>query len=157
MSAADQDGIDDNFAARLQEIDLVGDNPGSLGMLLYVPSNLPAKAPLVVTLHGGAQNASDYAVGAGWLALASRFRFAVLCPQQSYFNNAQLSFNWFEPADMAREGGEAHSIHEMIAHAITLHDFDVDRIFVTGLSAGGATTAVMLATSTANAVDFVNV
>ena len=132
--------------ARLQEIEMVGDNPGSLRMLLYVPSKLPPMSPLVVTLHGGAQNANDYAVGAGWLALASRFGFAVLCPQQSYFNNAHLSFNWFEPADMAREGGEAHSIHQMIAHAISLRDFDVDRIFVTGMSAGGAMTAVMLAT-----------
>jgi feruloyl esterase len=136
----------ENSEARLQEIEMIGDNPGSLRMLLYVPTNLPPVSPLVVTLHGGAQNANDYAIGAGWLTLARRFGFAVLCPQQSLFNNANLSFNWFEPADIAREGGEAHSIHQMVAHAISLHEFDANRVFITGLSAGGAMTAVMLAT-----------
>ena len=67
---------------------MIGDNPGSLRMLLYVPTNLPPMSPLVVTLHGGAQNANDYAIGAGWLTLAARFGFAVLCPQQSFCNNA---------------------------------------------------------------------
>ncbi len=107
LSAAIQDANDENGEARLQEIEMVDDNPGSLRMLLYVPANLRPMSPLVVALHGGAQDANDYAVGTGWLSLASRFRFAVLCPQQSYFNNAHLSFNWFEPSDMAREGGRS--------------------------------------------------
>ena len=89
MTAVIQDENDENHEVRLQEIEMVGENPGSLRMLLYVPSNLPPNSPLVVTLHGGAQNANDYAVGAGWLALASRFGFRGLVPAAKLFQQCQ--------------------------------------------------------------------
>lgn len=134
------------------EVDLLtetkdfGPNPGDLRMLMYLPKELAAGSPLVVVLHGSTMTAQAYAEGAGWLALAQRFGFALLCPEQTSANNANLSFNWFQPWDSAREGGEATSIHQMIGQAIETHDLDAKRVFVTGLSAGGAMTAVMLAT-----------
>ena len=123
-----------------------GHNPGDLRMKLFLPDSLPAGAPLVVVLHGCTQTAVGYAEGAGWLALASELGFAVVCPEQTRANNANLCFNWFQPGDTARDAGEAASIHAMVQWALDSHDLDRDRVFVTGLSAGGAMTAVMLAT-----------
>lgn len=124
----------------------IGPNPGNLAMRLFVPEGLPAGAPLVVVLHGCTQTAADYAAGAGWLTLAQRHGFAVLCPEQKRVNNPNLCFNWFQPGDTARALGEAASIHGMVQWALKAHGLDPKQVFVTGLSAGGAMTAVMLAT-----------
>lgn len=122
-----------------------GPNPGNLQMLGYRPPGLAAAAPLVVVLHGCTQTAAAYAEGAGWLALARRFGFALLCPEQKAINNLNRCFNWFHAGDAVRGGGEAASIRAMIAHALSEGDLDPARVFVTGLSAGGAMTSVMLA------------
>jgi feruloyl esterase len=114
-------------------------------MRVYRPADLPKRAPLVVVLHGCRQTAEGYAAGAGWLALADRFGFAVLCPEQVAANNAFCCFNWFEPGDRARDHGEAASIRQMIAWMLADGRLDRTRVFVTGLSAGGAMTNVMLA------------
>jgi len=106
---------------------------------------LPKRAPLVVVLHGCRQTAEGYAAGAGWLALADRFGFALLCPEQVAANNAYCCFNWFEPGDSTRDHGEAASIRQMIAWMLADGRLDRARVFVTGLSAGGAMTNVMLA------------
>jgi poly(hydroxyalkanoate) depolymerase family esterase len=123
-----------------------GPNPGDLRMLYYAPVGLEAGAPLVVVLHGCTQTAEGYAEGAGWLTLADRYGFAVLAPEQRQANNANLCFNWFEPGDTARGAGEAASIRQMVAALTEAHHLDPARVFVTGLSAGGAMTSVMLAT-----------
>ena len=122
-------------------------NPGALAAQIYVPPDLPAGSPLVVVLHGCTQRAEDYAYGSGWLELAGRFGFAVLAPEQTTSNNPNRCFNWFLPADTKRSQGEAASIAAMVRHAVDAHGFDRRRVFVTGLSAGGAMAAVMLATS----------
>ena len=70
-----------------------------------------------------------------------------MLPQQEAANNANRCFNWFEPGDMVRGQGEALSIRQMIDHMLALHGGDPRRVFVTGLSAGGAMTSVMLAAS----------
>src|SRR5215467_5757919 len=131
---------------RLQEIANFGANPGNLRMLAYVPNRLPHRPALVVALHGCTQTADGYDHGTGWSTLADRLGFVVIYPEQQPSNNRHNCFSWFLPADTARERGEARSIRQMVEHAIV--DFGVDhrRVFVTGLSAGGAMTAVMLAT-----------
>src|SRR5664279_5596945 len=67
-------------------------------------------------------------------------------PEQSRKNNLNRSFNWFQRNDTQRGEGEAHSIVQMVEQMVRDHGIDRRRIFVTGLSAGGAMTLVMLAT-----------
>ena len=131
---------------RLTEIAGFGANPGNLRMLTYVPSDCPPGAPLVVVLHGCTQNADGYDTGSGWSTLADRFGFALLFPEQQRSNNPNNCFNWFLPGDITRGSGEALSIREMIDKLVCDQNLDERRIFVTGLSAGGAMAAVMLAT-----------
>ncbi len=114
-------------------------------MLTYAPDDLAPDAPLVVVLHGCAQRAGAYAHAAGWLSLADRFGFAVLAPEQTTAKNPNRCFNWFEPGDAGRDRGEAASIHAMVGHAVNAHALDARRVFVTGLSAGGAMTSALLA------------
>lgn len=122
-----------------------GANPGQLEMLIYRPEGMAPNAPLVVVLHGCAQTAEAYAVNAGWLTLADRFGFVVLAPQQTASNNPNRCFNWFSPGDVRRDEGEAASIAAMADFAVQAHDLDEDRVFIAGLSAGGAMAAAMLA------------
>lgn len=122
-----------------------GANPGALRARTYIPENLPAHAPLVVVLHGCTQTAASYNHGSGWSSLADSEGIALLFPEQQRANNANLCFNWFEPGDMRRNGGEPHSIRQMIETLVTTHGLDRKRIFITGLSAGGAMASVMLA------------
>src|SRR6202050_2687706 len=130
----------------LHELTAFGANPGSLRMFVYVPARLPRLAPLVVALHGCSQSAEEYDSGAGWSSLADRFGFAVLYPQQPPANNFKNCFSWFLPGDIARDAGERASIRQMVEHAIATFGVDRRRVFVTGLSAGGAMASVMLAT-----------
>ncbi|MEN2786013.1 alpha/beta hydrolase family esterase [Sphingomonas qilianensis] len=130
----------------LQPLTPTGRNPGALGAWMYVPADLPPGAPLVVVLHGCTQTAAGFDYGTGWSTLAERAGFALLFPEQRRGNNMNLCFNWFQSADIARLGGEAESIAELTEQMIATHDLDAARVFVTGLSAGGAMTAVMLAT-----------
>ena len=123
-----------------------GSNPGRLRALTYMPEQRSPAAPLVVVLHGGSQSARDYDRGSGWSQLADRLGFAVLLPEQHWTNNAMLCFNWYEAADNRRSVGEALSISQMIEALVVAHDLDRRRIYITGLSAGGAMAAVMLAT-----------
>jgi feruloyl esterase len=132
--------------SRLTEVTGFGSNPGQLRMLAYVPDRLPPAPALVVVLHGCTQAAAGYDRGSGWSALADRHGFVVVYPQQVSANNQKSCFNWFQPEDIGRGVGEALSIREMVERAATDHGVDRGRIFVTGLSAGGAMAAVMLAT-----------
>ncbi|WP_375413652.1 alpha/beta hydrolase family esterase [uncultured Bradyrhizobium sp.] len=134
--------------SRLSETTGFGTNPGDLKMFSYLPGDQRARQrlPLVVVLHGCTQNAAGYDAGAGWSTLADRYGFALLMPEQKTSNNGNGCFNWFNPEDIARGGGEALSIRQMIARMSRDHGIDAKRIFVTGLSAGGAMTSVMLAT-----------
>jgi poly(hydroxyalkanoate) depolymerase family esterase len=128
------------------EVNDFGRNPGDLRMFEYVPATLASKPALVVVLHGCTQTAAGYDVGSGWSTLADNYGFALLMPEQKSSNNGNVCFNWFSPEDTARDGGEALSIRQMIEHMAHQHRIDRSRIYVTGLSAGGAMTSVMLAT-----------
>ncbi|QJU60234.1 PHB depolymerase family esterase [Sphingomonas sp. AP4-R1] len=131
---------------RLANLTVFGTNPGALCGRVYVPAQLAECPALVVVLHGCTQTAAGYDHGSGWSQLAERYGFVLLYPEQDRSNNANLCFNWFEPGDIARDKGEALSIRQMIEAMVVAHGIDRDRIFVTGLSAGGAMTSVMLAT-----------
>ncbi|WP_028347750.1 extracellular catalytic domain type 1 short-chain-length polyhydroxyalkanoate depolymerase [Bradyrhizobium murdochi] len=130
----------------LAEISGFGTNPGALKMFGFVPEPLLSPRALVVVLHGCGQTAAGYDFGTGWSTLAKRYGFALLMPEQQASNNANSCFNWFNPGDIARGRGEAASIRQMVARMVADHKLDSRRIFITGLSAGGAMTSVMLAT-----------
>ena len=140
LQARDFDPVFD----RLTEVTGFGSNPGALRMFEYVPAD-PQPA-LVVVLHGCTQTAASYDFGAGWSTLADRHGFALLLPEQQPANNAKNCFNWFLAGDIERGQGEAMSIRQMVEKMILDHGIDRRRVFVTGLSAGGAMTSVMLTT-----------
>jgi feruloyl esterase len=129
----------------LRETRDFGANPGQLRMFSYVPFAVQEQAPLVVVLHGCGQTAAAYDHGAGWSTLADRYGFALLMPEQQRTNKPNGCFNWFRPEDTRRGRGEAASIRLMVETMVRKNDIDPGRIFVTGLSAGGAMTSVMLA------------
>lgn len=131
---------------RLSDLSEFGSNPGGLRGRFYVPPTLPASAALVVVLHGCTQDAAGYDHGSGWSRLADERGFALLYPEQQRGNNANLCFNWFNRSDTQRDSGEALSIRQMVAAMVAEYPINSGRIFVTGISAGGAMASVMLAT-----------
>jgi poly(hydroxyalkanoate) depolymerase family esterase len=134
------------IGSSLVETRKFGTNPGDLRMFSFVPPDLRPQPALVVVLHGCGQTAAGYDVGAGWSTLAKHYGFALLMPEQQASNNAHTCFNWFNPEDTKRGHGEACSIRQMIARMVSQHRIDKHRVFITGLSAGGAMTSVMLST-----------
>lgn len=131
-------------AASLERVTAFGANPGNLAMYVYRPAGLPAGAPVVVALHGCTQSARVYSDNAGLDTFADRHGFLVVYAETTAANNANTCFNWFQPGDTRRGQGEAASIRQMVAHAASAYGAD-GRVHVTGLSAGGAMTSVMLA------------
>lgn len=130
----------------LPELARFGSNPGALRAFYHVPAGLAPGAPLVVVLHGCTQSAAGYNHNSGWSKLADERGFALLFPEQQRANNPNLCFNWFSRSDASRDSGEALSIRQMVAAVQVAHSTDPGRTYVTGLSAGGAMAAVMLAT-----------
>lgn len=132
-------------AVGLEEVGDFGADPGSLNMYVYRPATLSANPAVVVALHGCSQSAQIYADNAGLTEFADRHGFLLVFPEQTSTNNSSKCFNWFQPTDTRRGQGEAASIRQMVAHAGSAYGADPERVYVTGLSAGGAMTSVMLA------------
>lgn len=128
----------------MEAVDNFGANPGNLLMFRHVSATAEADAPLVVVLHGCSQNAADAAELSGWNDLSDRYGFHVLYPEQRTINNISECFNWFDEDDIVRNGGEARSIEAMVWKMRQDYSIDAGRVYVTGLSAGGAMSAVMM-------------
>lgn len=129
----------------LVEITNFGINKGNLEMYVYKPIDNDMEVPLVVVLHGCAQTATEMAEQSGWNTLADSNNFMVLYPQQKVENNLNKCFNWYENMDISKNDGESATIREMIQYAIQNYDIDPSKIFISGMSAGGAMTNVLLA------------
>ena len=115
-------------------------------MWSYVPEGLPAGAGLVVVLHGCKQNASATITAPGGRRWPTSSASRCSIPSSRLPTILNACFNWFVPEDTKRGYGEAQSIHQMAEAMVLRHGIDPRRVFVTGLSAGGAMTSVMLAT-----------
>jgi poly(hydroxyalkanoate) depolymerase family esterase len=106
---------------------------------LHVPARAAGRAlPLVVMLHGCTQSVDDFAAGTGMNDLADELGFFVLYPAQSTAANPQGCWNWFEPEHQQRGSGEPALIAAMTRGVIDAHGIDARRVYIAGMSAGGA-------------------
>lgn len=114
----------------------------TLAYKLYVPPTAVdaqgAKRPLVVMLHGCTQGAADFAAGTRMNVLAREAGALVVYPEQTQHANAQKCWNWFKPQHQERGRGEPEALAMLIRSIADEHDVDGSRIYVAGLSAGGA-------------------
>ena len=118
---------------------------GTLSYLLHTPRDTKQGMPLVIMLHGCTQSPEDFALGTGMNRLADEYGVMVAYPQQTQRANAQKCWNWFRPGDQHRDQGEPALIAGATRDIIAQHGVDPQRVYIAGLSAGGAAAAIMAA------------
>ena len=119
---------------------------GSRTYKVYVPSGYVGQSlPIVVMLHGCTQDPDDFAAGTRMNAVAEEQKFLVVYPRQDSLANPRKCWNWFKPSDQRRGAGEPALIAGIVQQTLEEFPADRSRVYVAGLSAGGAAAAVMAA------------
>jgi len=120
---------------------------GALRYKLFIPAGLGAvKPPLIVMLHGCTQSPDDFARGTRMNELAQEQGYVVAYPAQAQSKNASRCWNWFRSHDQQRGQGEPAMIAALTRYLVETHGLDERRVYVAGLSAGGAMAAVLAST-----------
>jgi poly(hydroxyalkanoate) depolymerase family esterase len=116
---------------------------GALAYWLYLPSRPVSGLPVVIMLHGCSQTPEDFARGTQMNLLAEELGFIVAYPGQTASANMARCWNWFKPGDQQRDRGEPARIAALARTLVADHDADASRVYVAGLSAGGAAAAIL--------------
>jgi len=126
----------------------VSNSVGTRNYKLWIPSSYTGKKalPLVMMLHGCTQTPDDFAAGTRMNAIADKENFLVVYPEQPVSANALKCWNWFDAANQSRGQGEPLLLAEMISRISGSYKVDPRRVFVAGVSAGGAMAVIMGAT-----------
>ena len=118
---------------------------GSRRYRLYHPASIGGAPPegLLVMLHGCTQTPEDFAVGTGMNRLAEAHRLVVVYPGQTQAHNGKACWNWFRPGHQRRGGGEPAILAGLARSVADEYGIPSGRVFVAGLSAGGAMASVL--------------
>ena len=121
---------------------------GSRNYKLWVPPTLETEkaSPLLVLLHGCTLDAQSMAEISGMNEVAEANQFLVVYPEQAFLANLLKCWNWFEPKHQSRDAGEPSMFAAIVAQICSLHNVDSDRVYVAGVSAGGAMAVIAGAT-----------
>ena len=120
---------------------------GAVHYKLFIPAGLgAAPPPLIVMLHGCTQSPDDFARGTRMNDLAREHGYVIAYPAQSARRNPGKCWNWFRSEDQQRGRGEPAIIAALTRYLVKRHGLDERRVYVAGLSAGGAMAAVLAST-----------
>jgi poly(hydroxyalkanoate) depolymerase family esterase len=113
---------------------------GSRNYKLWVPPTMDAgkPSPLLMLLHGCTHDAEDMAEISGINDVAAANQFLVVYPEQPFLANLLKCWNWFDPKHQSRDAGEPSILAAIVAQVCSVHHIDADRVYVAGVSAGGA-------------------
>jgi poly(hydroxyalkanoate) depolymerase family esterase len=126
------------------DVHAVSNKAGSIHYKVYVPSAYAGRPlPLVVMLHGCTQTPDDFAAGTQMNEVAEELLCLVVYPEQTKAANASKCWNWFRPGDQRRDRGEPSLIADVTRQVVRDYAVDPERVFIAGLSAGGAAAAIM--------------